>query len=159
MREHLLAEVSATATEHLAHDPMPHRRYYSPLALDVAKARQDLIGKLHLWGLGDRADDAALVLSELFTNAVRYARFPPPGRLRVDAEVVTDGTWHHLRIAVTDPDRESIDRVRQPADGEIEREGGMGLLVVEMISERWGVDTSEVGKTVWCDLDLAAHHA
>ncbi|WP_030164566.1 ATP-binding protein [Streptomyces sp. NRRL S-813] len=47
----------------------------------VNDARRRVAGRLSEWGLDDLEDDTALVVSELVTNAVRYARGPIELRL------------------------------------------------------------------------------
>ncbi|MFH8343748.1 hypothetical protein [Streptomyces sp. NPDC018045] len=32
--------------------------------------------------------------------------------------------------------------------------GGLGLVLVREVAARWGVREWEVGKTVWCELDV-----
>ncbi len=36
---------------------------------------------------------------------------------------------------------------------------GRGLLLVEAVSDRWGVDSAGLGKTVWCEFDLVREGA
>lgn len=48
----------------------------------VGLARLELRKALGRWGLSDLEDSAALVLSELLTNAARHARVSPAGRSR-----------------------------------------------------------------------------
>jgi anti-sigma regulatory factor (Ser/Thr protein kinase) len=75
-----------------------------------------------------------------------------------DALTTPDGkTAPRLRIEVTDtrPDR------RPPEPGSIKppppgAESGHGLLLVEALSDRWGVSQPDhFTKTVWCELDIA----
>ncbi len=40
-------------------------------------------------------------------------------------------------------------------DVDDEATSGRGLLLVEAVTDRWGVDSAGLGKTVWCELDLA----
>lgn len=155
MRENL-AVVSDTATVRPVHHVLPHQCYYPAKGKQVTKAREELIGRLHSWGLGHLADDASLALSELFTNAVRHAVPTPPGHLLVDARLVIENGQRCLRLGVTDTDRESADRVRLPEGaGRDLSEGGRGLFLIKELSLRWGVEPTRLGKTVWCDFDTA----
>ena len=85
--------------------------------------------------------DAALVISELVTNALRHGL----GEIVARAEVEPDGS---VSVAVTDsgPEHPHV----QPVD--LERVGGVGLHVVEQISAIWGVSPFPGGKTVWATI-------
>jgi hypothetical protein len=86
----------------------------------------------------DVADDVALCVSELVTNAHRHGRGPVQLRItrgpaRVHVAVDDHDTRHpHLRVAHDD--------------------GGRGLAIVAAISTRWGTDPQPWGKTVWADI-------
>ena len=88
-----------------------------------------------------------LLVSELFTNAVKY------GSRR-------EGTRIRLSVAVTDPHvRVEIgDRGRGFAEGETtmpdaEAESGRGLAFLDALADRWGIVSN--GETcVWFELDL-----
>jgi anti-sigma regulatory factor (Ser/Thr protein kinase) len=86
-------------------------------------------------------DEAELVISELVTNGVRHAA--PPLTIRVSCPA-GDG----LQISVTDGS----------ADGPTARdaddldETGRGMALVDYVSDDWGVDRDENGKTVWVHL-------
>ncbi|MFJ7326168.1 ATP-binding protein [Streptomyces cyaneofuscatus] len=101
---------------------------------------------LMLWDLRPCIDVAALVLTELVTNAFQHG----------DGEDVTvswcaDGT--HLTIQVEDssPVRPVLRTVDEAS------EGGRGLSIVEALADRWGV--SEDGHTVHCALALPGRAA
>ncbi|MET7382947.1 ATP-binding protein [Streptomyces sp. NPDC005526] len=93
------------------------------------------------WGHPDLAETAELLLTELTTNALRHAGGPDIG-IRVHLQ------GYHLVIKVNDgsPLRPAL-RCAGPDD-----ENGRGLLLVESLSEAWGV--SEDGTTTWCTLPL-----
>lgn len=92
------------------------------------------------WGLSQRlADDVGLVVSELFTNAVKEA---PHGEVRVRIAGDACGT-----VTVEVWDRSSKHPVRkqaQPTDP-----GGRGLEIVEILSTRCGSRPDGNGKTVF----------
>lgn len=108
----------------------------------VAKARNLVRIALSAWRLEHLAEGAALVASELVTNAVRHAR---SHSLRV---VVTRSDANTVRVAVVDRSRELPVR-RQAADDD---EGGRGLALVEQLAVRWGADPLPWGKRVWAEL-------
>lgn len=109
----------------------------------AAPARRLTDAALCCWGLGELADDGALVVSELVANAVRYARRES---IRVVVERVSERT---VRVAVTDFSRE-LPVVCRAGDGD---EGGRGLLLVAALASDWGTDTHRWGKVVWADLE------
>lgn len=94
------------------------------------------------WPTRWRPDDAAvaLVVSELVTNALRHA-----GGL-VGLSLVFDA--RRLRIMVSDDSR--VRPTPRPRAA-----GGWGLLIVERLTEAWGVVPSPGGKRVWADLAAA----
>ena len=93
----------------------------------------------------DLQSDAALIISELVTNALRHGL----GEIVARAEVGRDGS---VSVAVTDSGSEHPQM--QPVD--FERVGGVGLHVVEQISVDWGVSPFPGGKTVWATIAAAA---
>ena len=87
------------------------------------------------------AQDAALAVSELVTNAIRAA-----GHCTLSA-------WYHtdelaVRGEVTDTSHEMP--AIQPLDSE--RVGGHGLRIVADVSTRWGVIEREDSKVVWFEI-------
>jgi two-component sensor histidine kinase len=93
------------------------------------------------------AADAALLVSELVTNSVVHANVGPRRTLIVEVTTLDD----RLRIAVIDPGS----RLRPcmlPSDPGTP--GGLGLVVVDELCERWGA-WQDLGSTcVWCELRL-----
>lgn len=86
--------------------------------------------------------DAALVVSELFANAVLHG---PGGQVLVAHYLWRDGA----RIVVCDGGGASTPQLRQPARSE---EGGRGLQVVDVIAAAWGQFRIGAVQVVWCDL-------
>jgi serine/threonine-protein kinase RsbW len=120
------------------------------LGSSVAEARRRLQARLLEWGVDDELnDDAGLVLSELFTNAVRYTR---SGDVACQYEVDADGL---VRIEVADEggaESEPLPRVAAA-----DEEGGRGLLLVTALSRAWGVRVAQDdhGRVVWAELGVA----
>jgi PAS domain S-box-containing protein len=105
----------------------------------VADARKKVALRLGSWGLDDAVFITGLVVSELVTNAIRYATSPIQLRLIRDQTLiceVSDGssTAPHLRRAL------ALD------------EGGRGLLLVSQLTQRWGTRQTPHGKTIWAEL-------
>ena len=95
-------------------------------------------------GLEPVAESAALLTSELVTNAVLYARS------EVIVEVVISPSC--VRIEVHDASAEPpVARLGRPD----ESVPGYGLEMVGALADSWGVDTAEEGKCVWFELRSA----
>lgn len=92
----------------------------------------------------DVCELAALLTSELVTNAVRYG-----GSSAVLEAHLPDGV---LRVSVAD------DNPDLPSEGnapDLTAEGGRGVLLVSTLAARWGVEVlPSGGKAVWFELDL-----
>ncbi|MBO0774707.1 MAG: ATP-binding protein [Actinobacteria bacterium] len=115
-------------------------------AASVGAARWRLTAELRHAGVFPAAvGDAALVVSELMSNAIRHAR-PLPGAL-VGVTWALDGG----SLAITVSDGGSATRPR-PASPPLSSLGGRGLGIVERLSCRWGVSTGEARTTVWAVL-------
>lgn len=114
----------------------------------VSRARAVLRAKLGEWRAGQAAAaDGELVLSELVTNALRV---PAPGDRLVGVRIECRGRGELLRLEVSDAGA-GRPEVRRP--GGLDN-GGRGLLLVEALAHRWGVDERRagIGKTVWAEL-------
>ncbi|WP_055547557.1 ATP-binding protein [Streptomyces sp. NBRC 110028] len=121
---------------------------YVPTPISVTRARQHAARLVAEWGHAALADDVALIVSELASNAVRHGRVP--GRLfRVHLTLMKTA----LRIAVSDPKGERLPHPRQPSP---EDRHGRGLLIVRALAARWGVRERTVGKEIWAELDLTS---
>jgi anti-sigma regulatory factor (Ser/Thr protein kinase) len=90
--------------------------------------------------------EALMLITELVTNAVRHggARNGPP----VDVEVALSPSL--VRIAVTDPGAGF--EWRRPETTPEPAESGYGLLLVDRMAHRWGIERREGSTTVWFEL-------
>jgi anti-sigma regulatory factor (Ser/Thr protein kinase) len=121
---------------------------YTPSS--VAEARRRLTSELAAAGIYDTAVcDAAIVVSELLSNAIRHAAPLPDAQVRVTWTLDHDA----VRIAVSDAGDGPLPQVTEPAPG---APGGRGLGIVESLSDHWGVQREEGVTTVWAQ--LAAPH-
>ena len=94
--------------------------------------------------------DAHLVVSELVTNSLCHSRAGASGVVVV--RVVLTGAM--VRLEVADAGRGGVVAPR-PAD--LEGGGGVGLNLVQVLSERWGVERVAAGGTrVWAQLPRAS---
>ena len=100
------------------------------------------------WKLGPLDYDAALVTTELVTNAVLHAERDVVLALRP----ITKG----VRIEVTDECPSVLPHVAPHSTGELFALtlglSGRGLRVVSELAARWGVDSTQKTKTVWAEL-------
>ncbi|MGW6582461.1 SpoIIE family protein phosphatase [Streptomyces globisporus] len=109
--------------------------------VSVGRARELATGQLEAWGLEELVFATQLVVSELVTNAVRYAGGPLGLRLIRDRTLVcevadTGHTSPHLRHSAEDD------------------EGGRGLFIVAQLVQRWGTRYTPTGKTIWTEQAL-----
>ncbi len=116
-------------------------------ARSVRAARDFTIATLQRWGVAERRDDIATVVSELLTNAVRHAQ-PGPGDTRC--------RWP-IRLGLLQPGPCVLCAVADPSErapvatepGHL-AETGRGLHVIGALSDQWGYTTpSDMGKVVW----------
>lgn len=119
-------------------------------AREIRGGREFSLATLQQWGLTERREDIAIVVSELLTNAFRHA-VPGLGQSRPGWPVRL-GLLHsapHVLCAVADPSS-SVPVLRKPHGL---AECGRGLHVVRALSEAWGhtayATPSETGKVVW----------
>ena len=112
----------------------------------VAVARGRISAELHGAGLfAGYVADAALVLSELLSNAILHARPLPDARIR--AAWVLSPAW--LEVLVSDGGSATRPQVPRPS---LSAPGGRGLSIVEHLCSSWGVRADAAGTTVWAVL-------
>lgn len=107
----------------------------------VGQVRAAVTRTMAEWGLEEESFTTELILSELVTNAIRYAAEPVRVRLIRDRALiceVSDGssTAPHLRRAATTD------------------EGGRGLFLVAQFADRWGTRYTADGKVIWTEQPL-----
>jgi len=111
---------------------------WPPEPVSVLHARRFLHETLNLWSLQAVGDDAAVVLSELATNAVLHARTAFTIRLSSSGKQA-------LRVSVTDGSMQMPRRVMNR-----HATSGRGLQMIDALSTEWGATLNGVeGKTVW----------
>ena len=136
----------------------------------VGPARDFCLSTMRRWGVTDRGDDVAVVVSELLTNALRHAvpqASPPGGTLpagTLPAGTLPAGTpggagrgrWP-VRLGLVQPGQfvlcavaDPSPRLPEPKDPDYLAESGRGLHVISALSDRWGwTAPTETGKVVW----------
>ena len=124
---------------------------YAPSSIAVARRR--LTSDLLAAGAAEpTVADAALVVSELMTNALRHARPLADGKLGV-GWLLAGGV---IELTVTDGGAATQPRQGWPSASAL---GGRGLAIVARLSRRWGVRTGEGSTTVWAVLGVQPRSA
>ncbi|MFE9556498.1 SpoIIE family protein phosphatase [Streptomyces sp. NPDC006703] len=113
--------------------------FLDPEETAPGRARRLARRALERWGLEELTDSVELLVSEVVTNAVRYAERPVTLRL-----LKTDV----LRCEVGD-DSPQLPRQRRARETD---EGGRGLFLVNRLARRWGATRLSGGKVVWFEL-------
>ncbi|MFF4861031.1 SpoIIE family protein phosphatase [Streptomyces sp. NPDC001231] len=93
-------------------------------------------------GAGENAYEIELVADELITNALIHTEGAAIVTLRV-----LSGPNRRLRIEVEDSSS-ALPRRREPGE---EGVSGRGLLLVDRLTDVWGVEARGGGKCVWCE--------
>ncbi|MGV9422372.1 SpoIIE family protein phosphatase [Streptomyces sp. NPDC003674] len=131
----LLARTHALGADRVASWDVPAE----PAA--VGRARAEATRRMTDWGLGELAMTTELIVSELVTNAIRYARSPI--RLRL-----VRGT--RLTCEVSDAS-DTAPRLRHARSTD---EGGRGLFLVARLAHQWGARHEADGKVIWAELEI-----
>ena len=113
----------------------------------VAQARRLMRAQFGVWAVRDEdaCEAAALILSELVTNAVVHT-----ASRRIICELCAQS--EKLRITVRDEGCGS--GMPRPVHRGMDEEHGRGLLLVDAVSSAWGVHDAGPGsgRTVWAEL-------
>ncbi|GGX01718.1 hypothetical protein GCM10010297_24200 [Streptomyces malachitofuscus] len=128
----LLARTKALSPHQVASWDLPS----DPAA--VGDARSAVVRQLSEWGLDSLEFTTELIVSELVTNAIRYASGPIGLRLIRDRSLiceVSDGSG-------TSP---------RPRHARTTDEGGRGLMIVAQLAHRWGTRHTSTGKVIWTE--------
>jgi anti-sigma regulatory factor (Ser/Thr protein kinase) len=120
----------------------------------VSAARRFTVQTMARWGVAERGDDVAIVVSELLSNALRHGlpslRDPRPDR-PIRLGLVHSGP--SLMCAVADPS----DQLPVPREAGWLDESGRGLHVIASLSDQWGscMARGRPGKVVWATFATA----
>ena len=126
------------------------RQEFSGQADQVAAARRFVVSAIH--DGGPARDVSRLLVSEAATNAVLHSASGDGGTFSV-AYLISDDL---LRVEVHDGGGPIGPRRRVH---HLESMTGRGLDLFDALSDRWGVDGTPNGWTVWFELDLAGQKA
>ncbi|MFF5537249.1 SpoIIE family protein phosphatase [Streptomyces cinerochromogenes] len=106
-----------------------------------ARARAQVAALLRRWPTrDDTRDNVLLLVSELVTNAVRFATGP------VTVRLIRAGHGLLCEVGDTGNGRPLLRR------GGLLDDGGRGLHIVHRLTTRWGVRWTDTGKVVWAEV-------
>ena len=115
-------------------------------ASSVGVARRHLVSDLIEAGVCATAvTDAALVISELLSNALQHGGALHGSGIRVAWDLDTDS----VRVSVSDGGGSTRPELGQPSPSTT---GGRGLRIVARLSRRWGTLCDNEGTTVWAEV-------
>ena len=114
--------------------PGPRVRRFDPEPAACREVRRFV--RRVLGEAGIDADIPELLASELASNVVRHGK---------TSFLVRVSVWPAVRVEVRDGN--AIVPTLQAAGGD--DEAGRGMLLVETLADRWGVDECDGGKAVW----------
>jgi anti-anti-sigma regulatory factor/anti-sigma regulatory factor (Ser/Thr protein kinase) len=142
-----LVDDPAHASGHLYRRPDRVARHRNlPLALGAPAMARALVHEACAdWSVTAAEEAAALVASELVTNAVQRAH----STCRVSVAVDSTG----LRVGVRDY---APGPAMRPRPVDVDQAAGRGLHLVAMLSTAWGVHQHRDGKTTWALIPLPA---
>lgn len=114
---------------------------------DAAGAARHALGGLPALGRDpDACEQAALVVSELITNVLMHSGLPHTAPI----ELIAIDRGDVVRVELHDAsDGFDPDLVRRDPD----TIGGWGLILVEQLTDRWGVDVLPGDTCCWFELD------
>lgn len=105
------------------------------------QARRLVVAALREWGHDETLmENAALVLSELATNAVVHAGSPFSVTVREEDSMLRVAVQDARPLAATASEEGLIPRI------------GHGLGLIDALATRWGVESAPDGKVVWAEL-------
>jgi hypothetical protein len=142
-------------------DGSPERtdvRRFAALFDSVPSARRHAAEVIRSWApdaVDEVTERAESLTTELVTNAIK-ASIDPDGprtpRGRQD-EIVLRLTSRGMSLVIEVWDCDDTPPVLMTADPDAE--GGRGLVIVDVLSTRWGYRAGNGGKVVWCEVILA----
>ncbi|MFD6620128.1 ATP-binding protein [Streptomyces albidoflavus] len=126
--------------------PTPYVLPFMAEPQEVAILRRAVASQLVRWGTGDVSEEVQLIVTELATNVHKHV-----GR-GADATLIMTAKGSRLRVEVYDKSPE----VPVPRLPSCDEECGRGLHLLASMADLWGVQRTETGKAVWCEVSLAS---
>ncbi|MCM1967987.1 ATP-binding protein [Streptomyces sp. G1] len=112
----------------------------------AARARHQVMNEIRGWHAGFAPDGlyvAEALAGELLANAVQHAG---------DGSASVTARLRGCRLRVEVHDRSSVlPRARLPR---ADAEDGRGLLIIDALADRHGIEQGDAGKSCWAELDL-----
>lgn len=122
------------------------QQHVAPGDPEALRASRHMIrAAVRTWGVRDRADEIELIADELITNALLHTE----GAAVVTLRMLT-GTTRRLRVEVEDTSS-ALPRRREAGENGV---SGRGLLLVDQLTDVWGVEPRGGGKAVWCEFSV-----
>jgi anti-sigma regulatory factor (Ser/Thr protein kinase) len=121
------------------------RRTFPLDPTSASAARLFVTDVLGQWGLESVVHQVTLMASELVTNSVLHTS----GEL----ELALGADHERLHVEVVD----HSERMPELQSPDVEAPGGRGLLIIEALADRWGVDVRGTGKAVWFEVLVTAN--
>jgi anti-sigma regulatory factor (Ser/Thr protein kinase) len=115
-------------------------RRFAPHPESAAAARDFVTRAVR--AIGCESSEAALLTSELATNAIVHAQT----HFDVNVERRGEGT---VRVAIVNHAPEMLPVFREPS-----AEGGRGLVLVDRLATAWGFERREDRKAMWFELSV-----
>jgi CheY-like chemotaxis protein len=129
-------------TRHDTDDVIETARERFPADLkSVRLARRFVAGVLTSWGFDELQDSAALLVSELVTNAIVHAHS--------SVELAVHLRPERVRVEVIDTARDHVRR----RDAKDDEQSGRGMALIEALAAAWGIDSLLAGKSVWFEME------
>ncbi|MFI8370202.1 SpoIIE family protein phosphatase [Streptomyces sp. NPDC085466] len=126
--------------------PRIHQYIHQADPQGLSDARAAVGQALRDWGMTELADDAELLTGELLVNVLLHTEGGAVLTLEVLPEPVR-------RVRLSVQDRSSAwPRRRTPGEAAT---SGRGLLLLDALASRWGVEPRGEGKAVWCEIGPA----
>ncbi|MFF4485999.1 SpoIIE family protein phosphatase [Streptomyces sp. NPDC001544] len=105
-------------------------------------ARHMIRATVRAWGAAERADEIELVADELITNVLLHTEGSAVVTLRSLC-----GADRRVRVEVED----SSSALPRRRDADVSGVTGRGLVLVDRLTDLWGVEARGGGKCVWCE--------
>lgn len=118
-------------------------------AANAAGAARTALAAIDAHMDGRAQHDLRLVVTELMANSIKHAGIAPGASVGLDVEVRPPT----VRVEITDPGPGFEPEVKPATPEDLDRTGGWGLLLVDQLTERWGVQRGELTR-VWFELAL-----